>query len=326
MRKRDSLNIAIIGLGSMGKRRLRILKKVYPDYTLFGVDSRDDRRLEAAERHSIECFPSITDLLNEHEVTCAFVCTSPISHYPIIMDCLHNNLNVFTEINLISDGYEEMIDLAKEKKKTVFLSSTPIYRSEMRAIENCVDINKKYGYIYHVGQYLPDWHPWEKYGDFFISNPRTGGCREILSIELPWITRTFGSIVDIHSFSCKLSKLNINYDDFCTLQILHKNGTVGTIVADVVSRKASRHLEIVDERTYIEWNGTPSSLVMKNIENDCLEKLDSSKYSNVDGYSEFINEEAYVNEINEFFKVLGGKESEYGLEDDIKTLEWIDKI
>ena len=35
-----------------------------------------------------------------------------------------------------------------------------------------------------LGQYLPDWHPWESYKSFFVSNKKTNGCRELFAIEL----------------------------------------------------------------------------------------------------------------------------------------------
>ncbi len=53
-----------------------------------------------------------------------------------------------------------------------------------------------FSYTYHVGQYLPDWHPWEDIKDFFVNDKRTNGNREILVRELPWLTETFGEVID----------------------------------------------------------------------------------------------------------------------------------
>ena len=41
------MNVLVIGLGSMGKRRIRLLRELYPDFKIFGVDGRADRRQEA---------------------------------------------------------------------------------------------------------------------------------------------------------------------------------------------------------------------------------------------------------------------------------------
>ena len=51
------------------------------------------------------------------------VCTAPLTHAGIITELLQNGLPVFTELNLVPDGYEENIALAKEKGLPLFLSS-----------------------------------------------------------------------------------------------------------------------------------------------------------------------------------------------------------
>ena len=38
------MNVLVIGLGSMGKRRIRLISEMYPMYDLYGVDNRKDRR------------------------------------------------------------------------------------------------------------------------------------------------------------------------------------------------------------------------------------------------------------------------------------------
>ena len=42
------MNIVVIGLGSMGKRRIRLIKELYPEYSIVGIDGRKDRRDNAA--------------------------------------------------------------------------------------------------------------------------------------------------------------------------------------------------------------------------------------------------------------------------------------
>ena len=63
------MNIVVIGLGSMGKRRIRLIKEMYPEYTICGVDGREDRRKEATAMFDISCFSSVTDV--EDNIDCA---------------------------------------------------------------------------------------------------------------------------------------------------------------------------------------------------------------------------------------------------------------
>lgn len=321
------MKVVIIGLGSMGKRRIRLLKVIKKDIEIIGVDNNTRRTKEISEQFGITCYSSLEDMDNIDNIECAFVCTAPLSHAEIINCCLHKNLNVFTEINLVADGYIDNIKLAKDKKKLLFLSSTPIYRDEMKKIHEIVSENKKpVSYIYHVGQYLPDWHPWESIHSFFVNDKRTNGCREILAIELPWILKTFGKVTDFHAISNKLTNLSLDYPDYYSIQFSHENGSIGTVIFDVVCRKAIRKLEIFNEDIYIEWEGMPETLRKKNMESGELECICNLAYHKEQGYSEFINEYAYINELLEFFEVLQGKRPEYSMVEDRETLELIDQI
>jgi len=320
------VRIVVIGLGSMGKRRIRLIKEMYPEYEIIGIDGREDRRNETAEMLEILCFDSVSRI--EGKVDCAFICTSPLSHAAIITDCLNNGWHVFTELNLVKDGYDENIKLAHEKNCTLFLSSTFFYREELKYISSKITKDKKWDYIYHIGQYLPDWHPWENYKDFFIGDKRTNGCREILAIELPWLTGAFGEIVDFSVVSDKMTELNIGFNDNYIIQINHSDGNKGVLVVDVVSPVAVRRLEAYAENEYISWNGTPDSIYEFQSQTKKLEKVVlNEETEHREGYSSFIVENAYKNEIKEFFEVvLEHKEPLYGFEKDKRTLEIIDSL
>lgn len=323
-----TMNVVVIGLGSMGKRRIRLMKEMYPNYKVVGVDGREDRRSETEGKYNIETFDTISKVKNDCCIDVAFVCTSPLSHNEIIRECLMNKWHVFCEINLVPDGYEENLKLSKEKGVVLFLSSTFLYREEIKIIRREVDKKSNLNYIYHIGQYLPDWHPWENYKDFFVGDKRTNGCREIMAIELPWIVSTFGKVENIHSLSNRMTKLNIDYDDNYIVQIQHDNGNKGVLIVDVVSPSAVRKLEVYGEETYIKWDGVPDSITRFDAETRLTVPVQIMEQTeNMEGYSAFIVENAYKNEIREFFDVLySRKEPIYGFEQDLEVLQLINRI
>lgn len=320
------MNIVIIGLGSMGKRRIRLLKEMYPEYNIIGIDGRKDRREEASLMFDISCVETTSDV--KEEVNCAFVCTSPLSHDSIITDCLNRGWHIFTELNLVPDGYEKNMCLAREKGCTLFLSSTFLYREETKYVCSRIDSSKRWNYIYHIGQYLPDWHPWENYKDFFVGDKRTNGCREIMAIELPWLTGAFGEVEKTRVVSDKMTALNIGFHDNFMIQLSHKNGNKGTLIVDIVSPVAVRKLEAYAENAYISWRGTPDTLYEYNPETKKLVNVQLNEATeHKEEYSAFIVENAYKNEIREFFDVvLNQKEPLYGFEQDKKILDIIEML
>ncbi len=338
------MKIMIVGLGSMGKRRMRLLHEIAvgdnTELTLYGVDGRSDRRKEAEDQASergfeIKTYASIdeacirADADGNGKIDAAVISTSPLSHAAIIKECLDKGLNVFTELNLVTDGYDENLKLAEEKGLTLFLSSTPIYRDEMRYITGKVaETDKKLNYTYHVGQYLPDWHPWESYKDFFIGNKRTNGCREILAVELPWMVRAFGDIEMLQMISSRQTGLDIEFNDCYNLLIRHRSGHTGVFTVDVVSRPPVRDLKVIGEEFYISWDGSPEGLKEYCGSTTELKAVDLYEaIEHEEGYNPTIVENMYVTELKDFLSVLRGeKKAEYSFEKDKEILDIIDKI
>lgn len=324
------MKIIVIGLGSMGKRRIRLLKKISAENVIIGVDSNSERAEFVKKEYDIETYGSIADALDRNpDICCAVISTSPLSHANIIKECLERNLHVFTEINLVNDLYDENVQLAKQKDRVLFLSSTFLYRDEIKYIENEIRQTKeKMNYVYHIGQYLPDWHPWENFKDFFVGDKRTNGCREIFAIELPWLTKIFGDIVNLQVIKSKNSSLSIDYSDNYMVMLEHTNGNKGLLAVDVVSRKAVRNLEIFSENLHLFWDGSPIGL--KKYDIDAKETLSVDLYENIDtieGYSAFVVENAYQNELEAFLsEVSGEKKAQHSFEKDKVILQWIDKI
>lgn len=327
--KYNIMKIVVIGLGSMGRRRIRLIRKYCEKIQIVGVDINVKRRKICEEEYKIEVFDSLTSAVKKNHCDCAFVCTSPLSHSVIITECLNLELNVFTELNLVNDGYKENILLAKKNGLVLFLSSTFLYRDEIKEIKRLtMQLKGMVNYTYHIGQYLPDWHPWENYKDYFVGSERSNGCREIFAIELPWLVDVFGDIVKIDVVKSKMSNLDIEYNDNYLVIIQHETGHKGTMAVDVVSRKAVRNLEIFSEELYVHWDGCPTGLFLYDFEKKSDENI--QLYIEIDqltNYSSFIVENAYLNEIISFMDaVLEGKTPLYSFEKDKRILEIIDRI
>ena len=317
----------IVGLGSMGKRRIRLLKGIDPSIEIIGVDTWDERRAQVEEMGH-KTFASIAEAAAE-KPDVAFVCTAPLSHYAILKELLTYKINSFTELNLVKDGYEELMELAKANDTVLFLSSTMLYRGEINFI---LDEVKKYdkpvSYIYHIGQYLPDWHPWESYKNFFVGNKRTNGCREIFGIEMPWLIEAFGKVTDVYSVSNKVTDLDIDFDDRYFVTLTHENGTRGVIMVDIVAPKAVRNLEVMGEGLHLFWEGNPKALYKFNTETKEKDFINTYETFEHDSrYSDNIVENAYVDEMQNFLNVVRGKEEpKYSYEKDLYTISIMDRI
>ena len=258
-----------------------------------------------------------------------FLSIPPLTHAKIISQALNENLNVFTEINLVNDDYDKNMELANKNDLILFLSSTQLYRKEINYIHKRIqEYDEKTSYIYHIGNYLPDWHPWESYKNFFVGNKKTNGIREILAIELPWIIKVFSKVSYVHVSKAKYTALDIDYPDNFIITLEHENGDKGALIIDLVSRKPVRNLEVIGEQKYLSWDGKPTGLEDFDIENQ--QPVNINLYDDIDtqeNYNETVIENAYYEEIKEFFECIDSrKSSKHSFKEDEYVLSVIDVI
>ena len=320
------MELLVVGLGSMGKRRARLIRGVEPSAALAGVDFAPARR-EEARALGIEPYESIAAAVAARHFDAAFVCTAPLTHAGIIGELLDAGLPVFTELNLVDDGYDALIAKAAQKGLPLFLSSTMLYRAETQYIKRRVAaFAKPVNYIYHIGQYLPDWHPWENYKNFFVGNARTGGVREIFGIDLPWLLDAFGDVESVTVQKDTISDLGLPYPDCVTLLLRHKGGVQGVLAADVVSRKAVRSFECFGDGIHLFWEGNPKALYeFKDGDKRFVNTYASFEHDS--RYSDNVVENAYVDELTNFFGVLkGNAQPKWSFEKDLKAIELMDFI
>ena len=321
------MKVLVIGYGSMGRRRIRIVKKIYPQADILCLDKNSERK-KKAEDSGLITFDNLEDAILDTP-DFAFVCTSPGTHAELILELIKHGIATFTEINLCSDKYDEIIQIARKNHVKVFMSSTLMYNKQINAIMDEIKNDKEQiSYIYHVGQYLPDWHPWERYQDFFIGKKSTNGCREIFAIQLPWIIASFGAIKDIKVARSHLSSLDIDFDDTYLVTITHQNGNQGMFMVDVVSRIATTYLEVIGEHIHIKWEGLPDSLLKFDTKKRSVVNLITYKHpEHVEEYSDLIIEDEYVDEVKAFFDWVNiDVVPKYTFVNDKYVLDIIDKI
>ena len=258
----------------------------------------------------------------------ALVCTAPLSHAAVIGELLDNDLPVFTELNLVGDGYAENMAKAAAKKTCRCSSPPPCCTAAKRSTSNsrCRLSASRCIILYHIGQYLPDWHPWENYKNFFVGNARTGGVREIFGIDLPWLLDAFGDVESVTVQKDTISDLGLPYPDCVTLLLRHKGGVQGVLAADVVSRKAVRSFECFGDGIHLFWEGNPKALYeFKDGDKQPVNTYASFEHDS--RYSDNIVENAYVDELTNFFGVLKGTETpRWSFTKDLAAIQLMDKI
>jgi len=319
------MKIGIIGLGSMGKRRIRNLKAL-GQTDIIGFDLREDRRLEAQTRYGIHVVSDLTEL---EKIDAAIISTPPDHHHEYLDWSLKYNKPCFVELNIVLQELSRINLEAKSKKIFIATSCTYMFHPAIQRLQALIASHvygKVTGFIYHCGHYLPDWHPWEHVRDFFVSNPETSGCRELVVFELTWIRKVFGRPTKIQTSGKKTLDLGLNSNDTCGLQLMFPD-YLGVMLVDVVSRFATRSLTVNLEKAQIRWNWEKNSLDIYSADTKEWHSENYQIAKSEAGYNENISETIYIEELRTFLDALNLKKSyPSSLDEDIDTMELLGTI
>lgn len=317
----------VIGLGSMGKRRVRCLIAlgIKPE-DIWGYDTREDRCEEAREKYSINIASGIEEV-DFDKVNAVIVSLPPDKHNIGIDIAVKYNKPVFVEASVMLD---ETLEIEKNSK-SIFVAPSCTFMfhpmiKEIKKLISSTSLGKVCNFSYHSGQYLPDWHPWEDVNDFYVSKKETGGAREIVPYELTWITDLFGFPKQIKGYYRKTGSVGCDIDDsyVCCLDY---NDMIGTLVVDVISRYPARNLIINCQDGQIQWRWDNNRIEVYDAKQQKTFYINQDTQSHEEGYSDMIGEEMYIEEIDSFLKGID-EASQYPntLDKDIKVLKLLDNI
>lgn len=318
----------IIGLGSMGKRRVRCLNALgIESRDIIGIDTREDRCVEAQKKYGISIAKNEGEI-DFSEVRAVIVSLPPDKHYEGVCIALKYNKPAFVEASVV---LEDVKKIKESNKNNIFVapSGTFLFHPVIKKIKEFVEsqiYGKVCNFSYHSGQYLPTWHPWENVNDFYVSNRVTGGAREIVPYELTWIVDVLGFPNAIKGYFRKTADVGCDIEDSYACSLDYDN-MVGILLVDVVGRNAVRNLVINFEKAQLQWRGDRDQLEVYVPETDAWECMNLGEMIHEEGYNRIINENMYIDEIAAFLKGINNSELYPNtIEKDIRVLELLCEI
>ena len=321
------MKFLIIGLGSMGKRRVRCLKSLGHE-NIVGFDTKESRRKETEKKYNVQTINNIENV-NFNEIDAIIISTPPDKHAEYIEFAIKKNKPAFVEASVVLDRLAELNELSKLNKVFIAPSCTMSFHPAIKDIKNIVK-SGLYGKItnfnYHSGQYLPDWHPWEEVKDFYVSKRDTGGAREIVPFELTWIVDIVQFPENVIGFHGSTMDVGADIDDSYVISMAFGK-SYGNMTIDVVSRYATRSLILNMEYGQILWKWDENVVKLYDAINHRWINYHSTEGQAAEGYNKNIVEDMYIEEIKTFIDALIGiDEFPNSLDEDIKVLQLLYKV
>ncbi len=315
------MKVLVVGLGSMGKRRVRNLLALGVT-GITGFDVREDRRNEAAGKYGIRTSSDVDTALQERP-DAVVISTPPDLHIGYALKAVNAGVPFFSEAGVPDARLPELRARMRETGVIGMPSSTMRFFAapqRLKAIVSGGPIGRPLAWVYQSGQYLPDWHPWEAIQSFYVSNPVTGACREIVPFELVWLVDVFGPVTSVAAQRAKVSDLPVAIDDIYQLQLRHQNGTMGQLTVDVLARTPIRHIRITSTDGVAEWDAAANEIRIFRAAEGAWSAESLNRGTVETGY---VNpEEPYIEEMREFADcVIRRRKPAYGYADDQAVLD-----
>lgn len=321
------MRVLIIGLGSMGKRRVRCLRALGIEAKdICGYDIRPDRRAEAESLYGITTGISFDDAFARHRPDALNISTPPDQHYPYMKEAVERGVSFFVEASVLDDGIEDIIRRRDAAGISAVPSNTTIFHPAATIIHELIRagrLGRLSGIYLNWGQYLPGWHTYESVADFYVSNPKVGGAREIV----PWQFSLFAHILGFPSRVCGFFKKTTDipgaekvFDTYNCL--MDYDSFTLNISVDVVARPSVNRIMAIGDKGQLRWDWDRNEIDFHDAAKGVREKIPYAIVKTVKGYNENISEDMYIRETEAFLREIGGGEPFPGsLEKDLKVLK-----
>ena len=313
-------HILIVGTGSAGKRHAKNLHALGCEISC--MDPRQDRldEIGAEEINLKTVFTSLEDAFAAEDRFDAVVVASPPSfHVDQCISALQRGVPVLLEKPVSPDltGALKLQNAVKDAAVPLLLGYTWRWWPPLLKVKTLVD-QQAVGQLRHVkftmAAHLADWHPWERYQDFFMASKTLGGGA-ILD-ESHWLDLMlwfFGMPQKLFAKVEKISGLEIETDDNVDMLVFYDSGMRVSLHLDLYARPHEKSIQFIGENGTLIWE--PNSIkIGKEMDPDW--EIEKFNYDRND---------MFVGVAEEFLKMLAGDDTQTcSIDDGIRVLELIE--
>ncbi|OKP85818.1 oxidoreductase [Paenibacillus helianthi] len=288
--------IAIIGLGSIGKRHLFNIEKVLEARGIsYSIDLiRRDFNNELSDDIKSMVNNIYTDYSNVPDDYDVIFITNPTHlHFDTIKSYVPKTKHMFIEKPVFSDTAPSVQELMLNEKGIYYVACPLRYTDVIQYVKHEIDLSRVYSVRTICSSYLPYWRAGVDYRNTYSAHADEGGGVSIdLIHEWDYIVYLFGHPDRVENFRGKVSHLEIDSDDLSIYIAKYKN-LMAEIHLDYFGVQTIRELQLF----------TYEDTIIADIANS---KITYLKRNETISFAESRND-YQLKEISAFFDVIEGK-------------------
>jgi predicted dehydrogenase len=259
----------IVGLGSIGKRHLRLARELLPV-----ADIRVLRHQPTNEipEFANGCFFAIEDAL-------AFlphiaVIASPAPFHLVTAQALAAagvHLLIEKPLSTSLDGVTQLLETCKEHRTVLLTGYNLRFLPSLQRFRGLLGedaIGKVLSVRCEIGQYLPSWRPESDYRHGVTAKKALGGGALLeLSHEIDYLRWIFGEVEWVMSSLSRQSGLEMDVEDSVHLILgftpqAEGPQIIGTLNLDLIRHDTTRSCVAIGEKGSLRWNGLTGQVMV----------------------------------------------------------------
>jgi predicted dehydrogenase len=315
-------HILIVGTGSAGRRHATNLSQLGARVSCY--DPRPDR-LEQAKREIPDLERTFGDWPEalSADAAGAVVASPPFAHVEQALALASRGVPVLLEKPVSPDlaGASRLAAALSRSRTPLLLGYSyrwwpPFAELRRRLCEDALGPLRHARLV--MSAHLADWHPWERYQDFFMSSREQGGgalLDESHFLDLAvWL---FGMPAGVFGLSEKLSDLEITSDDNVDAVLVYPRGLRVVLHLDLYGRPHDRSVSVVGERGTLQCLFEPHRLRRSEAASGGWEETRFDCERN----------DMFVAEAREFLDVLAGRaRPSCTIDDGVRVLRLVEAV
>ena len=275
-------NILFVGLGSIGQRHLRNLKKINKKFNFFAIRKKKTTPLLSNTNKVIKNkFLSKENKIKEikfsevkkNNIDTVFITNPSSKHLISAIKFAKLGCNLFIEKPLSHNlnNVNVLKKLIIKKKLLCAVGYQTRYDSLLHRIKKYIS-NKTFGKICYVNiqhrSYLPFHHQYEDYRIGYAARRDLGGGVLLSFIhEIDYANFLFGKPLELFGTTGKISNLKIDVEDSANFTVIYKlfrNKIPVNFNLDFIKRKPLRFCEIQFEKANLCWDLLNNKIHFRN--------------------------------------------------------------
>jgi len=254
--------ILIIGLGSIGKRHLRIARELLP---FAHIRVLRHQKPVLIPEYADGSFSTIEEAL-AFAPDIAVIASPATLHITSALRLAEAGVHLLIEKHLSAstDGIAILLETCHLRGVTLMVGYNLRFFPSLQQFRTLLHknlIGKVISFRSETGQYLPSWRPDADYRDSVSALRELGGGVLLeLSHELDYLRWIFGEVEWVRATLCRQSTLEIDVEDTAHLVLgfnVSEDGfcLVGTLNMDFVRHDTTRMCTAIGEKGTLRWNG-----------------------------------------------------------------------